>query len=285
MRIYLPTRTHIVNGQRRKMGRHRPIDGAPHPRLKLSNYMAKSIPDPPKVGNYITAASAPVVNQMYLNNQLGDCVIAAMCKVVGVMQANAGQKPTIFTNQQVINLYSAIGGYVPGNPATDNGCDEVTALNYWLNTGCPAGANKLTAWMAVNPQDQQEYKTALWLFENLYFGIECPDAYVNVQGNGFVWGPGQPDPADGHAVPGFGWTPKGIKIATWGLWGTFLDRAINEIVSTPYGGELYCVLSKTSINKATQKCPVGLDWSQMIADYDSLFGANVPTGQLRPRMM
>ncbi len=39
--------------------------------------------------------------------------------------------------------------------------------------------HKIAGWMAVNAADPHEYRTALWLFENLYFGIELPDAWIN----------------------------------------------------------------------------------------------------------
>jgi hypothetical protein len=116
-------------------------------------------------------------------------------------------RPFIYTNKQIIELYSAIGGYVPGEPSTDNGCDEVTALNYWENQGAPAGQRRIAGWLAVNAADSTGYRTALWLFENLYFGMELPDARISPMpsASGFVWdGAGAPDPNNGHCVAGVG---------------------------------------------------------------------------------
>ena len=85
---------------------------------------------------------------MYMNNQLGDCVIAGMAHVVGVLTGEADNTPVLYSDNQIVALYSAIGGYVPGNPATDQGCDEQTGLNYWQQQGAPAGSHQIGGWMA-----------------------------------------------------------------------------------------------------------------------------------------
>jgi len=41
-------------------------------------------------------------------------------------------------------------------------------------------------------------------------------------------------------------------------------------------GEVYTVVSQDGINKATQKAPNGFDWSQLIADFDSMGGSVSP---------
>ena len=55
------------------------------------------------------------ISQMYLNDTEGDCVIAEMCHSEGIFTGNANGGPVIFTPDQVNTLYSAIGGYVPGD--------------------------------------------------------------------------------------------------------------------------------------------------------------------------
>src|SRR6185437_4913523 len=125
-----------------------------------------------------TTAAQASLSQVYLNDQLGDCVIAAIAHIVGVLTGNAnGGNPFIYTNDQITALYSAIGGYVPGNSSTDNGCDEQTALNYWMQHGAPDGSHQIAGWLSVNPEDPNEYKAAMWLFENLFFGMELPDVW------------------------------------------------------------------------------------------------------------
>jgi hypothetical protein len=277
----MPSKTivHPTSKRSFKMGRNRPV--ARGPRFSLRNYLMRSIPPPPATVSYAKAASTALSN-IYENDTLGDCVIAGMAHVVGVLTGNAGT-PFIYTNQQIIALYEAIGGYVPGQPSTDQGCDEQTALNYWENNGAPAGAHKIAGWLAVNAADPTEYRTALWLFENLYFGLELPDKWVNPMpdGSGFVWNvAGAPDPNNGHCVVGVGYTAEGVTIDSWGMLGLITDAAIAKYAAPGAHGDLYTVVSQDAISKATQKAPAGFDWSQMVADFDSMGGSVSQSAQL-----
>ncbi|HEV2180560.1 MAG TPA: hypothetical protein VGR59_09575, partial [Gemmatimonadaceae bacterium] len=148
-------------------GRRRPRVVGPH--FRLRNYLKAAFPTPPASCDF-SAPALPVLSDIMQNDQLGDCVIAGGYHVVGVATGGAGD---LFhaTPAQVLADYGAIGGYVPGNPATDQGCDEVTALNYWTSHGF-ANGTKLAGWMVVDPTNKAEIQAACWLFENLYFGIE-----------------------------------------------------------------------------------------------------------------
>jgi hypothetical protein len=273
----MPVKTiqHRASGRSFKLGRNRPI--ARGPRFRLRNYLMRGIPAPPPTADYSNAAASALAN-IYGNDTLGDCVIAGIAHVVGALTGGAGDLYT-YTQDQIIALYSAIGGYVPGNPATDQGCDEQTALNYWENNGAPVGQHKIAGWLSVNGADSTEYRTALWLFENLYFGLELPDAWVNPMPNasGFTWdAAGDPDPQNGHCVVGVGYTAQGVTIDTWGMLGLLTDAAIAKYATSPGQGELYTVVSQDAIAKAAQKAPNGFDWSQLVADFDSMGGSVSP---------
>jgi hypothetical protein len=256
-----------------KMGRRRPV--ARCPRMSLHNYLTRSIPAPPATCDYAKAAKS-ALSKVYENDTLGDCVIAGMAHVVGVLTANAGGKAFTYSNKQITTLYSAIGGYVPGNPATDQGCDEQTALNYWENNGAPVGSHKIAGWLSVNGNDATEVRTALWLFENLYFGMELPDKWITPfpSASGFTWdAAGPPNPSNGHCVVGVGYNAQGVVIDSWGMTGLITDSAIAKYATTGANGALYTVVSVDGLNKATQKVPAGFDWSQLVADFDSMGGS------------
>jgi hypothetical protein len=279
----VPVKTihHPASGRPFKLGRKRPV--ARCPRFALKNYLTRNMPAPPAACDY-TKGAAAALSKMYDNDTLGDCVIAGMAHVVGVLTGNAGSKPFLYSNAQIIGLYSAIGGYVPGDPATDQGCDEQTALNYWENNGAlppkttsPTGAHKIAGWMTVDSTNVEEWQTALWLFENLYFGIELPDAWINPMpsASGFTWDVAGPsDPNNGHCVAGVAYTSAGVTIDTWGMTGLMTNAAVAKYPNQASGGELYTVVSMDAIGKANQKAPNGFDWSQLIADFDSM-GGNV----------
>lgn len=274
----MPVKTATTHqGHPRRFGRKRPV--ARFPQLRLKNYLTRGLPQPPQEVSYARAAMASLSN-IYDNDRLGDCVIAGMAHVVGVLTGNAGTA-YLYTDDEIIALYSAIGGYVPGDPNTDQGCDEQTALGYWENNGAPAGSHQIAGWLAVDATNATEVRTAMWLFENLYFGMELPDAWINPipSASGFTWDvAGDPDPNNGHCVVGVGYDPRGVTIATWGMTGLLTDAAIARYAAQPAQGELYTVVSQDGLISATGKTPAGFDWSQLIADFDSM-GGSVPTPQ------
>jgi hypothetical protein len=272
-----------------RLGRKRPV--ARGPRLSLANYLLKSLPDPPATTDYRTNAPTSL-GDIYLNDQLGDCVIAGGAHIRGVTSGGAGAEVD-FTDAQIVTMYSAIGGYDPNAPLnpdgsnpTDNGCDEQTALNYWCETGYVDGM-KLAGWLKVDASDPREYRAALWLFENLFFGIELPDAWINPapSESGFTWDvAGAADPHNGHCVVGVGYTAGGIIIDTWGMTGLLTDKAIQTYCSQTNGGELYVLLSPDMIDIATGKAPNGFNWGQLVRDFD-MIGGNVPAPAARARAM
>lgn len=237
-------------------------------KLHLANYLRGSLPTPPATFDYSGPASKSIA-QTYLNDQLGDCVIACGAHLEGVWTANASTE-LIYSQSQIVSQYSAIGGYVPGNPNTDQGCNEQTALEYWVKNGF-AGGTKLAGYLSVNPKNPSEYYTALYLFENLIYGIPLPDSWLQNPQPGFVWDADTPDNQNGHCVLGVGRVPNGVKIATWGMTGTVTDAAHAADVD-----ELWVALSTDQVSKAQQMAPNGFNWLQLVTDFD-VMGGNVPT--------
>ncbi len=252
-----------------KLGRTRP----PLKRkMHLHDYrLANVLPTPPDTCSYAPAA-APALGQVYLNDSLGDCVIAGIAHLVGVFTGNAGQTPQQFTDAQITGMYSAIGGYVPGDESTDNGCDERTAMAYWQQQGAPAGVNKISGWVSIDGTQIQRIKSALWLFENLVFGVELPDKWVNPfpAKPGFVWDvAGRANPDNGHCFVGVGYTDQGVIIDSWGMLGIITWTAIVAYATQSGSGELYSVLTPQILARATSKAPNGYDWSELQADFAS----------------
>lgn len=252
-----------------KLGRNRP----PVKRMmRLHDYRtAVPLPAPPATCSYAPKA-AGALKQMYLNDQLGDCVIAGIAHLVGVFSGNAGMPTVQFTPAQITTLYSAIGGYVPGDSSTDNGCDERTAFAYWQQCGAPAGSNKITGWVSIDGTDPVKVRQALWLFENLVFGVELPDAWIDPgpNGPGFVWDvAGAPDPDNGHCFVGVGYDQTGVTIDTWGMLGKITNPAIANYATAGGSGELYAVITPAVIARATAKAPNGYDWAQLQQDFEA----------------
>lgn len=263
----------LPDGRHVRLGRRRPVARCPH--LALHNYLRQRLPSPPLSCDYSEKALSVLAN-IYLNDQLGDCVIAGGYHIVGIL---TGAADHLFTanKDQIIADYSAIGGYKPGDPSTDDGCDEQTALNYWAQNGFQDGT-KLIGWLTVDATNVTEVQTALWLFENLFFGMELPDDWLQSipHANGFVWDvAGSPDPNNGHCVCGAAYNKQGVKIDTWGMLGTLTYAAIAKYAVPSAGGELYSMFSPDQLEKGHKKTPSGVAWRDLIADFEAM-GGQVP---------
>jgi len=267
-RVFCPSLNRMI-----AFGRRHPVAVGPH--LRLSRYLLGSLPAPPSTCDW-TAAALKALAQMYGNDTLGDCVIAAGYHIEGVETGNAGDL-FIATLAQILADYGAIGGYVPGDPSTDNGCDEVTAVNWWVANGF-ADKVKPLGWISIDPTNKTEVMQALWLFENCLFGVDLPDAWVNPMPStsGFVWdAAGDPDEDNGHGFNGAGYDSTGVKICTWAMTGTITWAAIAKYAVQSADGQLLLLITPSQLAKGMSKAPNGIDWTSLIADFDAM-GGNVP---------
>jgi hypothetical protein len=273
----MPVKTiYRAGGKMFKFGRRRPV--ARHPKLSLSNYLT-GLAAPPASVDYTADATAALA-EMYENDVLGDCVIACVEHVEGVLTGNANPPPLLYTNSQTTAFYSAACGYVPGNENTDNGCDIQTVLAYWQNNGAPAGStHKITGLMSVDPTNLTEMQTAVWLFENIIIGLDLPNAWVDPMPNasGFTWDvAGPPVEENGHCVPLLGYATN-FTLSTWAMTGYITPAALAKYCAASADGEMYCVISQDLLNTASQLSPDGLNWAQLQADFAALGGTVGPT--------
>jgi len=255
-----------------RFGRTRPIAVGPH--FKLRHYL-RGVPSAPPSCDY-SAKAASVLSDVYQNDTLGCCVVSGYYHTKGVETGNATGTPFHATSTEIISDYSAIGGYVPGDSSTDQGCDEVTAMNFWSQHGDVSGT-RLAGWLAVDATNKSEVQAACYLFENLYFGLELPDTYTNPfpSGNGFTWDIGTPDPEQGHCIVGVGYDTTGVQIATWGLLGTMTWAAVAQLCVQATGGALYVLLTPDQVVSAAAKAPNGVAWLDLLADFNAM-GGSVP---------
>jgi hypothetical protein len=223
--------------------------------LKLSKYLASVPPAPVEAFYHQKVQTWP----MYENDTLGDCVPAASCHMIEQWTEYAGAfvEPT---DAQAIAAYSAIGGYVPGDPSTDNGCDMLTACNYWRQSGI--AGHKIAAFISIDPTNLSELRTAIYLFGNVYLGIQLPLSAQNqskwtVEG---TTGDNAPGSWGGHCIPLVGYNPDIFMCVTWGA-------ELNMATDYPptYADEAYAILTHDWIKK-NGEAPSGFDLTQLQAD-------------------
>ncbi len=247
---------------------------------RIADYLDRvALPAPPTSTNY-RATPDVALSAMYLNDSLGDCVIAARYHRIGQLTALVNNaKCFVATTPEILADYERVGGYVAGNEATDQGCDMVTNNNDAVSHGYADGSKDL-GWLVVDGTNRTLMEQVIYLFEgSVDLGIEIPDAWINPfpSSNGFVWdvaGPG--DPQNGHCVEVLDYDTTGIIIATWGLWGTITWAAAAKYLSRFAYGETYLHLNPDQIAKAATATPNGVAWEALIADFDSM-GGHVPS--------
>ena len=225
--------------------------------LRLADYMTAELPTPPQESFY--QAKVPSW-PMYLNDSLGDCVCAAAGHMIEQWTAYGATPEVTPEDTQILTAYEQIGGYVPGDPSTDNGCDMLTACNYWRQTGI--AGHKIAAFISIDPTKLSELRTAIFLFGNVYLGIQLP---VSAQGQE-KWvvdgttGNNAPGSWGGHCIPLVGYNPNIFMCVTWGA-------ELNMATDYPptYADEAYAILTHDWIKK-NGEAPSGFDLTQLQAD-------------------
>ncbi len=155
------------------------------------------LPYPPNPAVDWFAARAKLgVFPVWANDKYGDCFWAAMANLLQVDSANSGQMIAL-AESDVLAAYSACTGFKPDDPSTDQGTDMLDGLRFMQSTGI--AGNKIGGFMSVNPSDQREIVSALWLFGHLIFGV----SFYNDWEDKNVWTlPDTSGVAGGHAILG-----------------------------------------------------------------------------------
>jgi hypothetical protein len=244
-----------------KLGRSRPTE--PH-KIRFASFATPDLPDPPSTTDFASKASTSIA-LIYKNDQLGCCVIAGGYHITGVETSNAGAE-FCATDEEIIADYSAIGGYVPGDPSTDCGCDELTAFSYWRDHGFADGT-KIVGAVAIDATNTRETKQAIWLFENLCLAIELPDAWLTDY-NMPTWDvAGDPQPTNGHCVIVVDYDSDGVWIVTWGMLKKLTWAAYTKYCVESAGGAAYAILTPDQLAKGKAAAPNGVDWTMLESDF------------------
>lgn len=205
----------MIDHSQMKLGK-RPALHQPASRLMLRNYIADLAPPPVSVD----WSKGIIEFGMMLNDQLGDCTIAAVGHAVQVWSANSSNEITV-PDSDISKYYSLWDGYDPnatlvdGQNPTDQGGVEVDVLNDWHASDF-AGV-KLLGYADPSPQDALHVKQAVALFGGLYIGLALPLCAQTQAVWDFTDGPlGVAGSWGGHAVWVLGYDADGLTCVTWG---------------------------------------------------------------------
>ena len=211
-----------------KYGR-KPMDRG-RPRLTLEKYLdprsrmcRTGLPPVPAAQDVDYASKVPSW-PMYLNDQLGDCTIAGVGHMYGAWTQYASGTEALFDDSQVQAVYSRVGGYVPGDPGTDQGCvmQDVLADQQANGITDTAGkVHKVAGYAALgNTADLDLLGQVLDVFGSAYTGISVQQQMEAEFGAGqpWTWDPSAQS-IGGHAIAlqrreGGGDAP--LVYVTWG---------------------------------------------------------------------
>jgi hypothetical protein len=230
-----------------KLGKHAPRFDTRVPRLE-AHLTRAALPAPPAKKDWPKAGKIATWGMM-LNDRLGDCVIAAKGHAILEWTALAGlHKSVKLPDSTILAGYEAIGGYVPGRPDTDNGCDMLTAAQYFQSTGF--GGHRISAFATLGvgkAMSVSHWQEAINLFGSIDIGLAMPAAWRSKTKEGDVWDAGAGQSGDwspgswgGHDVllTGYDAAAKVYQLVTWGQ-----IQLITEAALIGYCDEAYTYLS------------------------------------------
>lgn len=245
---------------RRRLTLERYLD----PRTALSRSGLPPVP----LNQDVDRASAVRSWPMYGNDSLGDCTIAAIGHMYGAWTQYATGSEALFSDTAIQETYSRVGGYVPGDPSTDNGCVMQDVLSDQHATGIDDSAGKVhrVAGYAAfgNPADEMLLGQVLDVFGTVYVGINCQASIQQEFSDGqpWTWTPGEAVEG-GHAIClqrrlGSGSAP--LEYVTWGAL-----QAATAGFQAHAAEEAWAVVTQDWL-QANGTTVEGLDLRQLLAD-------------------
>jgi hypothetical protein len=223
------------------------------PRLRLRDFLTGEAPDrtaqkPPASVDYESGIDFP----MYGNDVAGDCGPAGCGHVVQSLTTYGQGRTATVTEATVLAFYSAISGYVPGDPSTDVGVNLQDMLEYWRKHDL--GGHEILAFAEVDISNPAEVQLAIDLFDAVITGINLPQSAEDQFNAGKVWDVVRGSKViGGHCVPFFGYGNGLYKGATWAA-----VQAMTEAFRKKYAAEGWIVITREWLD-AKGKSPTGLD--------------------------
>ena len=213
-------------------------------------------------------AVPPTAWGMLGNDQVGDCAEAGILHLIQGQAANTGTVLTP-TTDQALALYTAVTGYNPSDPSTDQGTVLTDLLTYIQTSGVEMTDStgktvtvEVVGSASLDISSTAQMRYAGYTFGGNYLGINCPQQCEDDTTN-WNFGPGLPI-AGGHCIPQEGEGIAGGKIVSWSE-----VIPVSNLFLMSYLDEGYVVLTKSWVN-AQGKSPSGLDLDGLLAAMKTL---------------
>ncbi len=177
--------------------------------IKLSTLFRVELLPPLPDSFDLDKARGLVTHPVFLNDQLGDCVIAATANMTRNFENfEQGKDPAITDTDVQAQYFKETSG-------ADTGLVELDHLNTWRQDGFLVGDKvyKIHAFASVDWKNHTEVKYCIYLLNGIFLGLALPITAQSQLSSG-VWtivNPGSPDAVPGswgyHAVIGQAFSP------------------------------------------------------------------------------
>lgn len=256
----LPRALHHVPPEKRKLGHA----GLHKPAINLADHVVDSAEPPAAVHRSNLGFKWGAL----LNDQLGDCGEAMAIHGDEAFHLDAGTPVPPYADDDAETFYEEVGGYVPGNPNTDNGTDNSVLVQKWQQVGIPCKANgqryKIAGSVFVDPKDERLTKIGIWEFVAVFRALGLPTTAQTQNGRWSVVDPSlQGDSAVGswgyHDIPYLSYDQNRIRTITWGE-----EWLVDWVFDKAYAAGGFAVVTTDQLNLQGVS-PAGVNWSSLVA--------------------
>lgn len=209
------------------------------------------------------------------NNNVGDCTCADVDHEIKSVQTAAGNPLVRSTATEVLAAYSAITGYNPADPNTDQGAMMQDVRSYWRKTGFTLGgkADKILLFAELKLSDPKLIEWSLEQIGAIGLGINFPDSAMDQFNAGKPWDvvAGEPDPTEGHAIALVGYDESYWYILTWGK-----VQKMTPAFFTKYVEEAWVAFTADFVNATTGNTPLQTTLYQLGQQFQTITGQTNP---------
>lgn len=205
------------------------------------------------------------------NDEYGDCVFAGDGHIVEQQTAIGQTKETTVTTAQALAAYTAVTGFNPKDPNTDQGALISDGLAYLRKTGL-AGV-KIAAYGQVAVGSMDKIKLAVAEFGAVSIGLNFPNSAMDQFNNSQPWDvvPDDGGIDGGHCVIVCGYDATYLYVYTWGA-----IQKVTYAFWAKYVEEAWPVVTQVWVNTTTGLDPEGVDLGVLGSEFTAVTGQPSP---------
>jgi hypothetical protein len=184
---------------------------------------------------------------MFANDRYGCCTLASNGHRIVAQEFSTRQRDFPITDAEVLAAYSAVTGFDPRRPETDNGAYMLDVANYMRTVGLgrekDGSRHTVEAFVKIDHGNHAEVKAACNLFGGVWIGVWLPRSAQAQTGPNRAWdapldtaalvGDYEPGSWGGHAIEVVGYSARGLlaytwsreQFMSWAFWGAYVDEA------------------------------------------------------------